>query len=132
VASLRGGFAFKLSGFHQSGPSPNDERCGFRRCIKLIKSVINYYRCSKAYAYSGRCEHTKVYRAEDLEARVWNLVLSLLRDPERLRVALDNLIEEERLRGHNGDPERETQVWLKKIAETDRIRGRFYSGTHKG
>ena len=23
------------------------------------KSIINYYRCSRAYGYSGRCEHTK-------------------------------------------------------------------------
>jgi site-specific DNA recombinase len=36
------------------------------------KSVIDYYRCSKAYGYSGRCEHSKVYRTEDLEGRVWD------------------------------------------------------------
>jgi hypothetical protein len=88
------------------------------------KSTINYYRCSKTYGYSGRCEHTKVYRAEELEARVWDLVLSLLRDPERLRAALDRLIEEER-KAHQGDPEREARAWLKKIAEVDRTRGRF-------
>ena len=88
------------------------------------KSTINYYRCSKTYGYSGRCEHTKVYRAEELEARVWDLVLSLLRDPERLRAALDRLIEEER-KAHQGDPEREARAWLKKIADVDRTRGRF-------
>jgi len=33
-------------------------------------SVFNYYRCSMAYGYSGRCEHTQTYRAEGLEARV--------------------------------------------------------------
>ena len=88
------------------------------------KSTINYYRCVKTYGYSGRCEHTKVYRAEELEARVWDLVLSLLRDPEQLRAALDRLIEEER-KAHQGDPEREARAWLKKIAEVDRTRGRF-------
>jgi hypothetical protein len=76
------------------------------------KSTINYYRCSKAYGYSGRCEPTKVYRTDHLEARVWDLVLSLLRDPERLRAALDKLIEEER-NAHQGDPEREARAWLK-------------------
>jgi hypothetical protein len=89
------------------------------------------YLCSRAYGYSGRCEHTKTYRAEGLEARVWNLVLSLLRDPERLRVGLGKLIEEER-KAHRGGPEREARVWLKKIAETDRMRGRFQDMAAEG
>ncbi len=94
-------------------------------------STIHYYRCSKAYGYSGRCEHTTTYRAEELEGRVWDLVLSLLRDPERLRTALDRLIEEER-RAHQGDPEREARVWLKKIAELERTRGRFQDMAAEG
>ena len=94
-------------------------------------STINYYRCSKAYGYSGRCEHTTVYRAEDLEGRVWGLVLFLLRDPDRLRVALDKLLEEER-KAHRGDPEREARVWLKKIAELDHARGRFQDMAAEG
>jgi recombinase-like zinc beta ribbon protein len=95
------------------------------------KSIINYYRCSKAYGYSGRCSHTTSYRAEDLEGRVWDLVLSLLRDPERLRTSLDKLIEEEH-RALRGDPEREAKVWLKKIAEVDLTRGRFQDMAAEG
>jgi hypothetical protein len=95
------------------------------------KSTINYYRCSKAYGYSGRCEHSKVYRADDLEGRVWELVLSMLRDPERLRAALDRLIEQEK-EAHHGDPEREAKAWLKKIAEADHTRGRFQDMAAEG
>jgi hypothetical protein len=62
---------------------------------------------------------------------VWDLVLSLLRDPDRLRAALDRLIEEER-RAHRGDPEREARAWLKKIAEVDRTRGRFQDMAAEG
>ena len=94
-------------------------------------SIFNYYRCSRAYGYSGRCEHTQTYRAEGLEARVWDLVLSLLREPERLRVAFDKYIEEER-KAQRGEPEREARVWLKKIAETDRMRGRFQDMAAEG
>ena len=94
-------------------------------------STIHYYRCSKAYGYSGRCGHTTVYRAEQLEGRVWDVVLSLLRDPERLRTALDRLIEQER-RAHQGDPEREAGAWLKKIAEADRTRSRFQDMAAEG
>jgi site-specific DNA recombinase len=95
------------------------------------RSIIKYYRCSRAYGYSGWCEHTQTYRAEALEARVWDLVLSLLRDPERLRVAFDKYIEEER-KAHRGGPEREVRVWLKKIAEADRMRGRFQDMAAEG
>jgi site-specific DNA recombinase len=95
------------------------------------KKTINYYRCSMAYGYSGRCEHTKTYRAEDLEGRVWDLVLSLLRDPERLQATLDKLIEQER-RAHQGDPEREVRVWLRKIAEVDQLRGRYQDMAAEG
>ena len=95
------------------------------------KSTIHYYRCSKAYGYSGRCEHTTVYRAGELEGRVWDLVLSLLRDPERLRAAMDRLIEEER-KAHRGDPEREARSWLNKIAEIDRTRSRFQDMAGEG
>ncbi len=62
---------------------------------------------------------------------MWDLVLSLLRDPDRLRAALDRLIEEER-RAHRGDPEREARAWLKKIAEVDRTRGRFQDMAAEG
>jgi hypothetical protein len=79
-------------------------------------STIDYYRCSKGYGYNDPCSHTRVHRARDLEARVWNLVVSLLRDPERLRAALDALIQEQR-RPHRGDPEKEARVWLKQTAE---------------
>jgi hypothetical protein len=95
------------------------------------EKTMNYYRCSKAFGYSGRCEHTKGYRAEELEGRVWDLVLSLLRDPERLRSALDKLIEQER-RAHQGDPEREARAWLKKIAEVEHLRGRYQDMAAEG
>ena len=95
-------------------------------------STIHYYRCSRAYSYNGHpCGHVRAYKAEDLEGRVWTLVLDLLRDPERLRVALDKLIEEER-RAHQGDPEREARAWPRKIAEIDRTRGRFQDMAAEG
>jgi recombinase-like zinc beta ribbon protein len=94
-------------------------------------STINYYRCSKAYGYSGRCSHTSNYRAEDLEGQVWNLIVSLLRDPDRLRAGLDRLLEEER-KAHRGDPEREARAWLKQIAEVDHLRGRYQDMAAEG
>lgn len=62
---------------------------------------------------------------------MWELVLSLLLDPERLRDALDRFLEEVR-KAHLGDPEREARTWLKKIAEVDRTRGRFQDMAAEG
>ncbi len=94
-------------------------------------SVFTYYRCSRPYGHSGRCEHTKTCRAEGLGVRAWDLVPTSLRDPEGLRVALDKVIEQER-RAHRRDPKQEVRVWLKKIAETDRARGRFQDMAAEG
>ena len=94
-------------------------------------STIDYSRCSKGYSYNYPCSHTRVHRARDVEARVWDLVVSLLRDPERLRAALDALIEEER-RAYRGDPEKEARVWLKKLAEADAKRARFQDMAAEG
>jgi len=51
-------------------------------------------------------------------------VSDLLKDPERLRAGLEETIEEER-KGVRGDPEKETKVWLEKLAETDHKRSGY-------
>jgi flagellar motility protein MotE (MotC chaperone) len=60
-------------------------------------------------------------RAEQAEAVVWSFVSGLLKDPTRIKVGMEHLIEQER-NGRNGDPEREAERWLERIAECDRLR----------
>ena len=55
---------------------------------------------------------------------VWEFVSGYLKNPDRLREGLDQMIEEER-KGTRGDPEREARVWLDKLAELDRKRARY-------
>ena len=50
-------------------------------------------------------------RAEELKTQVWEFVSSLLKDPERLRVGLDAMIEQER-NGMRGDLDGEARAWL--------------------
>ena len=54
---------------------------------------------------------------------MWLFVSSLLKDSERLRAGLRRMIEEER-KALCDDPERESKVWLDKIAQVDRQRVR--------
>lgn len=62
---------------------------------------------------------------------VWNLVSGLLRDPERVRVGLDAMIERE-CKALRGDPEREAKVWLDKLAEADEERRGYQRFAAKG
>jgi site-specific DNA recombinase len=88
--------------------------------------IYFYYRCTAgAYRYgSEECGAIKHHRAEDLEAQVWEIISALLKEPERLRVGLDAMIERERSAAH-GDPEAQTRLWLNKLAEIDRKRARY-------
>jgi hypothetical protein len=60
------------------------------------------------------CVNGKHHRAAEAEAAVWGLISRLLKDPERLRVGLDEMIEQERA-GMRGDPDQEAASWLEFI-----------------
>jgi site-specific DNA recombinase len=92
--------------------------------------VYFYYRCG-AGAYGNNasdCGAVKHHRAEEVEERVWEVISGLLKEPERLRAGLDAMIERERAATH-GEPEAQTQLWLAKLAEVDRKRGRYQEMT---
>jgi site-specific DNA recombinase len=98
-----------------------------------------YYRCPKRGRHGVQkvCINGKHHRAAETEAAVWDFVSSLLKDPERLRRGLDEMIEQERrgyirlaAKGHMTDEELdealaelgETRVTAE--AELEAIRGR--------
>jgi hypothetical protein len=55
----------------------------------------------------------------------------LLQDPERLRLGLDEMIEQERA-GMRGDPEQEERAWLDKLAEVEQERRGYLRLAAKG
>jgi site-specific DNA recombinase len=91
-----------------------------------------YYRCWRRNRFGDdACPRPSNYPARRIEPTVWEFVSNLLKDPERLRAGLEETIEEER-KGLRGDPERETKVWLEKLAETDRKRSGFQDMAAEG
>jgi hypothetical protein len=62
---------------------------------------------------------------------VWNLISGLLKDPERLRRGLDEMVEQERA-GMRGDPEQEAAVWLQKLSEVEQERRGYLRFAAKG
>src|SRR5215203_5504760 len=91
-----------------------------------------YYSCaSRREGKLSSCANRKTHRAERIEPAVWDLVSALLTDPERLRVGLDAMVEQER-GGVRGDPDHEARVWLERLAEADRMRTGYQELAAKG
>jgi hypothetical protein len=97
-----------------------------------LSKMYFYYRChSRNNEGVGACPQAKSYRAEALEAQVWEVVSGIFKDPKRLRADLERVIELER-EGLRGDPDREARAWLEKLAEIDRKRSGFQDMAAEG
>jgi site-specific DNA recombinase len=115
--------------------------CGECGCRMVAHTTVHkkrgyahhYYRCAKRNRHGAQhaCAHGKHHRAEATEAAVWSLVCTLLKDPERLKAGLEELIEQERA-GLRGDPNREATSWLEKLSEVEEERRGFLRLAAKG
>jgi len=101
-----------------------DSRNGRRYC---------YYRCPKRGRHGVQkvCSNGKHHRAAEAEAAVWDLISKLLKDPERLRRGLDEMIEQERA-GVRGDPDEEAASWLERLSEVEQERRGYLRFAAKG
>jgi site-specific DNA recombinase len=99
---------------------------------KRGKRKYHYYHCPKRGRHGvPTCSNRKNHRAEDVELLVWGFVSSLLKDPERLRVGLERMIEEERA-GMRGDPDQEAKAWLERLSEFETERRGYIRLAAKG
>jgi site-specific DNA recombinase len=81
-----------------------------------------YYRCNKHdHRQLEGCANRKSHRADRLEPLVWEFVSGLLKNPDRLRAGLDEMIRRER-EVTRGNPDRDAKTWAEKIAEVDQER----------
>jgi hypothetical protein len=68
--------------------------------------------------------HKKHYRAGEIEGTVWEAASGVMKDPEQLRVDLEEMVQ--RKRGSmRGDPETEAETWLRKLSKADSKRSGF-------
>jgi site-specific DNA recombinase len=94
--------------------------------------TYDYYCCSQRNRYgTDACANSYRPRACELEGSVWDLVSGLLKDPERLRVGLEKLIEEEG-RSVRGNPYKEVEMWAKKLSEVDQMRSAYQDQQAEG
>jgi site-specific DNA recombinase len=85
-----------------------------------------YYFCpTRVNKGQDACPQLKGYRAEHVETQVWELVRSMMLDPDHLLGDIEQMIEEERTSAVRGDPEREAGHWFDKLGEVDSERRGF-------
>ena len=114
-------------------------RCGECRCVmsgvptgKKRGRRRYYYRCPNRACNGLRaCSMNKNFRAERLEAEVWEEVLGLLKEPERLRVGIEHMIEEERASLHK-DPTQDIKRWWAEIEKIEQMRGGYLDQQAEG
>jgi site-specific DNA recombinase len=100
---------------------------------KKPPATYHYYKCPKRrrHGLDDACTNKKHNRAKQAEAAVWELVSGLLKDPERLRIGLEAMIEAERA-GMRDDPEREAVSWMAALSEVDQERRGYLRLAAKG
>ncbi len=92
-----------------------------------------YYRCpNRAVNGLEACQMRTNYRAEKIEAQIWETVTGILTDPEQLRADLEEMINRERESNLRSDPELEKKAWMDKLADIDRMRSGYQEQAAKG
>jgi site-specific DNA recombinase len=92
---------------------------------KRGEKLYHYYRCHRAVDYRrGSCRQ-RMTRAVEAEEAMWGFVSRVMKDPGRILVGMDALIERKRSE-LRGDPEREAKAWLERLVEVDTERRRGY------
>src|SRR5215207_3463910 len=91
-----------------------------------------YYRCPNRATNGIRaCGMCTNFRAEKVEAEVWEAIRLGLTDPEQLEADLDRMIEQLRV-APRGDPDRGARYWLEKMEEATCKRSRFQHAYGEG
>lgn len=83
--------------------------------------LYHYYRCHRSVDYHRNSCKQRMERAQKAEEAMWEFVSGVVKDPDRLRVGMDELIEQKRA-AMRGDPEKEVRAWTEKLAEVGQER----------
>lgn len=95
------------------------------------KAHYHYYRCGKARDHRELCSYRKSYRANKAEALIWEMVSGLLKDPERLRIGLEEMIRREK-EGLHRNPKGEIEAWINSVSDGDAKRRRYQEMAAEG
>jgi hypothetical protein len=78
------------------------------------------------------CPNGVHHRVEKIEAEAWAEVSALLKDPERLRVGVDRIIEERKKSALRRDPARESTHWHEELEKVENMRSGYLDQQAEG
>jgi site-specific DNA recombinase len=91
-----------------------------------------YYRCHhRARNGAETCPNKKLHRAEKIEAEVWEELSALLKDPERLRLGIERMVEDER-KAIRHDPTHELRYWHGELEKIGQMRSGYLDQQAEG
>jgi Recombinase zinc beta ribbon domain len=91
-----------------------------------------YYRCHhRARNGAHTCPNGKYHRAEKIEAEAWAKLSELLKDPERLRIGVDRMMEE-RKGALREDPAHVSKHWRGELEKIERMRSGYLDQQAEG
>jgi site-specific DNA recombinase len=92
-----------------------------------------HYRCyNRVRNGTEACPNGVHHRVEKIEAEAWAEVSALLKDPERLRVGVDRVIEERKKSALRGDPARESTHWHEELEKVENMRSGYLDQQAEG
>jgi len=90
------------------------------------RGPYHYYICMRRFELKGMCSCTqKAIRAGDAEEAIWEFISRLLKDPERIRLGMDRLIDEDSVLTDRATTESTAKAWAEKAAECARLRAAY-------
>jgi hypothetical protein len=95
------------------------------------EKLYHYYRCHRSVDYRRNSCKQRMERAQKAEEAMWEFVSGVLKDPERISVGMDALIEQKRAAMHS-DPKREERAWLEQLSEVNQERRNYQRLAVKG
>lgn len=92
-----------------------------------------HYRCyNRVRNGAEACPNGTHHRAEKIEAEAWAKVSALLKDPERLRVGVDRMMEERRKSALRADPAQESKHWYGELEKVESMRSGYLDQQAEG
>ena len=106
--------------------------CGLKMATQTTRAdasrgccSYHYYRCNRSKDYGpGACPRRGI-PVKTVEPLVWEFVSGLLKDPERVRAGMEELIGREREADARRPGGEEAAAWAEKLGECDRLRSAY-------
>jgi len=126
------GYFWQLSGGVMRCSACGHAMSGVTAAPRKDGSRPRHYRCHHRARHGAEaCPNKKIHRAEKIETEAWEKLSALLKNPERLRIGVDRMMEE-RKSALRRDPTHELTHWHRELEKVERMRSGYLDQQAEG